>query len=300
MPRLRTLKPSFFTDADLCALPPLHRLAFEGLWVHADREGRLEDKPRELKIQILPYDECDFDGILAVLARPKGDGRPGFITRYRVGNKRLICIEEFPEHQNPHPKEAKSGLPGKDAAEQRLDIVEPRKGSGEPGGAVVLGSGSLVVASGNPPRDAAAASPISAMSATVLQPESLRDLADRRAPDSPLRTIPAEPGAFRDRVEAEFLKQRGAAYDLTHDDETAVGLLLGKGPDEEVHRRWAIGLRRTVYPRVNTLGDLVKHWNACASEQAGATGSKPKDITRGTVTAESQKDLHGPAGEHSL
>lgn len=104
----------------------------------------------------------------------------------------------------------------------------------------------------------------------------------RAVPSVPCRAVPkrgsapfSPPGEFVDRIQAEFRKQRGADYDLTSADETAVGALLGKGPEEEIHRRWAIALRRTAYPRVNTLVELVKHWNACASE-AGATTGPPK------------------------
>lgn len=105
MARTRYVKPDFFTDADLCELSPLHRLLFEGLWCHADREGRLEDKPKELKIKILPYDDCDIHAMLADL-----DGG-GFIQRYEAGGVRCIHICKFREHQHPHVKELPSALP---------------------------------------------------------------------------------------------------------------------------------------------------------------------------------------------
>jgi hypothetical protein len=112
MPRMRCLKPSFFTDSELAELPPLHRLAFQGLWCVADRDGRLEDKPRELKVQVLPYDDCDFEQILVDLARPKrGGAEPGFIIRYQAGARRCIQITHFAQHQKPHPKEASCNLP---------------------------------------------------------------------------------------------------------------------------------------------------------------------------------------------
>lgn len=105
MARLRTLKPEFFTHELLAELGPLHRLLYAGLWCHADREGRLEDRPRYLKTVILPYDACDVDRMLSDL-----EGK-GFIRRYEGEGKRCIYIPTFHTHQNPHFKEKPSVLP---------------------------------------------------------------------------------------------------------------------------------------------------------------------------------------------
>ena len=109
MPRIRSVKPDFFTDSDLCELPPLHRLLFEGLWCHSDREGRLEDKPREIKVKVLPFDACDIDAMLDDLAKAK-QGR-GFIVRYEGDGKRLIECRNFPKHQKIHRDEKASAFP---------------------------------------------------------------------------------------------------------------------------------------------------------------------------------------------
>lgn len=105
MPRLRTLKPEFFTHEVLAELSPLHRLLYAGLWCHADREGRLKDRPRYLRTVILPYDDCDVEALLVGLQSR------GFIVRYEVGGIRYIAIPTFPEHQKPHPREAASEIP---------------------------------------------------------------------------------------------------------------------------------------------------------------------------------------------
>ena len=104
MARARNIKPSFFTDSDLGVLSPYARLLFAGLWCLADREGRLYDKPLEIKVQALPYDDVDIDALLNEL-----DGR--FITRYVVQDKKLIQINNFEKHQNPHKNENQSVLP---------------------------------------------------------------------------------------------------------------------------------------------------------------------------------------------
>jgi len=117
--RARNLKPSFFTNEQLADLEPLARLLFQGLWLHADREGRLEDRPRKLKAEILPYDDCDPEALLASLQAA------GFIQRYEVGGNRCIVLPTFMKHQNPHPKEPASTLPAP------VDNLKPRSSRGK-------------------------------------------------------------------------------------------------------------------------------------------------------------------------
>jgi hypothetical protein len=102
--RARSIKPDFFTDADLTELSPLHRLLFAGLWCHADREGRLEDKPREIRVKVLPFDDCDVDRLLADL------DVKGLVVRYEVDGKRLLAVKNFKKHQHCHKDEKPSRL----------------------------------------------------------------------------------------------------------------------------------------------------------------------------------------------
>lgn len=115
MARSRTIKPGFFTNEDLVEIEPLGRLLFIGLWTLADREGRLVDRPRKIKMNLLPCDNCDADALLQDLANA------GFIVRYEVNGERYIQINNFTKHQNIHPKEVKSNLPtipGQETGEQ--------------------------------------------------------------------------------------------------------------------------------------------------------------------------------------
>lgn len=108
MARARNIKPGFFTNDVLAECSPLARLLFAGLWLHADREGRLEDRPKKIKAEVLPYDECDPDALLGEL-----QGK-GFIVRYQVGAARFIQVVNFNKHQNPHMKESASEIPAPD------------------------------------------------------------------------------------------------------------------------------------------------------------------------------------------
>lgn len=109
MARARNIKPSFFLNDRLAQVPPLGRLLFQALWCLADRQGRLEDRPKRIKLEALGYDECDVDALLWTLHQF------GFIQRYAVGNARFIQVVNFTKHQNPHVKETASVIPAPDA-----------------------------------------------------------------------------------------------------------------------------------------------------------------------------------------
>ena len=105
MARSRNIKPGFFTNDVLGELPALTRLLFAGIWTICDREGRLEDRPKKIRAEILPYDQCDADEMLLTL------DRAGFIKRYEADGKSVIQVLAWSLHQNPHMKEAPSTLP---------------------------------------------------------------------------------------------------------------------------------------------------------------------------------------------
>lgn len=105
MARSRNIKPGFFTNDELAECHPLGRLLFAGLWTIADKEGRLDDRPKKIKAMLLPFDEADCDALLQQLNDHK------FITRYQVNGGCYIQISNWKKHQNPHCKEAASEIP---------------------------------------------------------------------------------------------------------------------------------------------------------------------------------------------
>lgn len=105
MGRARNIKPSFFSNEQLAEVSAEARLLFAGLWTIADREGRLEDRPKRIRAELFPYDNWDCDHLLSELARIK------VITRYTVDGRNCIWVNSFLRHQNPHPKEKDSTIP---------------------------------------------------------------------------------------------------------------------------------------------------------------------------------------------
>lgn len=106
MARSRNIKPGVMANEQLAELPAVARLLFIYIWMLADREGRLEDRPKRIAAQALPYDrDVDVDDLLYQLADA------GFIVRYVVDELALIQIVSFTKHQAPHVRESASELP---------------------------------------------------------------------------------------------------------------------------------------------------------------------------------------------
>lgn len=105
MSRIRTIKPGFFKNESLAELDPLTRLLFIGLWTLADRRGRLEDRPKRIKAEIIPYEEYDIENGLSALVDS------GFIIRYEVEQNAYIQIVTFEKHQHVNIKESESCIP---------------------------------------------------------------------------------------------------------------------------------------------------------------------------------------------
>ena len=103
MARARNIKPQFFTNDELSELPPLARLLFIGLWTIADFKGCFEYKPKRLKVQLLPYDDCDIEQLVSALDKSR------FISIYSVQGQTFGKVLNFNKHQNPHKNEKEKG-----------------------------------------------------------------------------------------------------------------------------------------------------------------------------------------------
>ena len=102
MARSRNIKPGFFKNEELAECSLAARLCFAGLWLLADREGRLEDRPKRIKGELFPFDTFEAGPLLDELHNH------GFIVRYRNEAGSFIQISKFLEHQNPHYSEKPS------------------------------------------------------------------------------------------------------------------------------------------------------------------------------------------------
>jgi hypothetical protein len=117
--RARNLKPGFFKNEELAECDPLARMLFAGLWCLGDREGRLEYRPKRIKAEILPYDNCNIEKLLKQLSDKN------FILLYSMSNHNYIQIVKFGKHQNCHIKEAESTIPAPCNTDISMEVARP-------------------------------------------------------------------------------------------------------------------------------------------------------------------------------
>ncbi len=103
MARARNIKPAFFSNDLLAEIEPVGRLLFIGLWTISDYKGCIEWRPKRIKAQVLPYDNCDIENIAINL------DKSGFIRFYSVQGIKYLKIVNFNKHQNPHKNERDKG-----------------------------------------------------------------------------------------------------------------------------------------------------------------------------------------------
>jgi len=273
MARQRMLHPNFFTDADLLSLSPLHRLLFQGLWCHADRDGRLLDKPRDLRLRILPADQCDIDAMLTDLAAV------GMVLRYESDGIRCLLVTGFSRHQRPHPKEPKSLLPAPPAQPPENRAAVEKHGEPCKNAASNVRTAKTVQAGQPDPFDPAESESESESVKAFAGAESAP--ADA-APVEPPKQEPKSPRLkpLTESLVAMFLELRGQPY--KHQgakDAKALKALLPVATDEEIRSRWRQGLESARdWTRISTLAQLGAKWNDLGD--AGAA-TRPKDPARG-------------------
>lgn len=157
MARARNIKPGLFENEELAELGPFDRLLFIGLWTLADREGRLEDRPKRIKMKLFPGDDYDVDEGLAALAEK------GFVTRYEVEGYAVVEVANFLKHQKPHGTEKDSVLPNSNGF---LTVNERGKGG------CVTGARQLVHVNAGPDTEENNVNPTLENSSTNVDPLS--------------------------------------------------------------------------------------------------------------------------------
>jgi HNH endonuclease len=95
MPRIRTIKPEFWTDSLIVQLPPLARLLFIALWNAADDYGCLRDEPERLAMELMPREDAqEIDGYIQLLI---ACGRLSLMAD--ADNQTFLQIVKWSDHQ---------------------------------------------------------------------------------------------------------------------------------------------------------------------------------------------------------
>lgn len=108
MARIRNIKPAFFRHEALQDLEAAHpgqhiMLVYIALWTQCDAAGVFPWKPRQLKLDILPFLDFSIDHTLQILTTHN------FILHYHADGAEWGYIPTFDKHQRITGKEATEG-----------------------------------------------------------------------------------------------------------------------------------------------------------------------------------------------
>src|SRR4051812_41607200 len=106
MPRIRSVHPGQWTDETFVGCSPVARLLAIALRNEADDGGVFEWKPVQIKMRLLPGDNCEVNQLLAELEAAD------LIKPYEIGGRRFGVIRNFTKYQRPKfPKLVHPRLP---------------------------------------------------------------------------------------------------------------------------------------------------------------------------------------------
>lgn len=98
MPRIRSIKPEFWTSEAVAAWHPESRLTFLGMWNMAEDNGVGVANPRLLAAQLYPLDD-PTEATVRVERALTECSRGGQIVLYEAAGKRLYYVTGWDEHQ---------------------------------------------------------------------------------------------------------------------------------------------------------------------------------------------------------
>ncbi len=123
-----------WTDEKFVALSPLARLLWIGSWHYCCDEGHLMATPLELKMRVLPADNCDIDTLFAeVLAQGLyvGDPQAGYMVpnlkeHQKVDKRWLLACDRCPQGAGPA---STTSAPREDHASTTSEAREDSRGT---------------------------------------------------------------------------------------------------------------------------------------------------------------------------
>jgi len=298
MPRIRTVKPEFWTSEKLASRLPgadgrQARLLFIGLWNLAeDKTGVARGSPAFLRGALFVYDEDvtarDVERWLSLLEAG------GFIVRYQRDGSSYLWVRGFLDHQKIE-KPSKPTLPEPTEAE-KMGGGEP---SPSPPRALPEPSVPEVVSStgkerkGEEPSAAADAPPGGQASLVVVPAATPPPLPAK--PKPPRKEAEGEHHALWRALEAEYARVMGHPYASGNggQDAAAVKWLRegAKATPEESVRRWGnlLAWSKGGFPAVTGFASLRQHWNHAevvgVAQDRRATTGPPSNPGRGASEA---------------
>ncbi len=126
MPRIRSIKPEFWTSGQVLECSRNARLLFIGLWNFCDDKGRHPLRPKQIKAEVFPADELTPDDILGMLTELSENG---LISTYAVDSQEYLQVVGWHHQRIDKPQPAKHPEPLQDDSANTLGTLPPdRKG----------------------------------------------------------------------------------------------------------------------------------------------------------------------------
>jgi ribosomal protein L37AE/L43A len=107
MARIRTIKPEFWTDPKIVALPVEARLLFVGMLNFSDDHGYQPDEPLRIKMQVFPGDNFDVGALLELVVQA------GLVSRVVSSDgSNWLHVIKFSKHQKVNHPQPSKFIPG--------------------------------------------------------------------------------------------------------------------------------------------------------------------------------------------
>ena len=139
MAKMRGIKPETFTDDKILQISPLARWLFIGMWTQACDNGHVEDNPVQLKVRLLPMDNCDVKELvnelvnIGLVKRMEGHlSIPNLPHHQKIDRRFLVFCEacEFDPDVKFYPKDKLERSPSKRRASKAEGEGKDTRSSG--------------------------------------------------------------------------------------------------------------------------------------------------------------------------
>lgn len=108
MPRIRSIKPDFFTSEQIVSVSIAARYLFEGIWVFGDDDGYIAYSPVQMKMRIFPGDSVDVPALIRELLDV------GLVQLVDTDQGEALWVPSFRNHQTPkYPTPTKYTVDGR-------------------------------------------------------------------------------------------------------------------------------------------------------------------------------------------
>jgi hypothetical protein len=104
MARIRSIKPEFWSSAQVMECPPVVRLLFIGIWNFCDDAGRMPWSPRSIQAKVFPGDDLAPTALESMLENLV---QVGLIERYAVNGAEYFQVTGWQHQRINRPQDPK-------------------------------------------------------------------------------------------------------------------------------------------------------------------------------------------------